>query len=85
MPNWSPPPTRAPSFPEELIHLHNIICRLVLFRPGEDSILVRLSETLREAAASGPSPALLDRLSHEFRRMVDLADALGLEGNLWHN
>ena len=85
MPNWSPPPTKAPSFPEELIHLHNIICRLVLFRPGADSILVRLSETLREAAASGPSPALLDRLSHEFRRMVDLADAFGLEGNLWHS
>ena len=65
--------------------MHNIICKLVLFRPEEDSILRKLSQALREVGDGAPTSALLDEISLQFRRMVDLADELSMEGNLWHN
>lgn len=65
--------------------MQNIICRLVLFRPAEDSILRQLANSLEGASTGNPSPALLDRISYQFRRMLELADNLSLEGNLWHN
>ena len=65
--------------------MHNIICKLVLFRPREDSILCRLSGALREAGGQAPSSALLDTVSQQFRRMVELGNELALAGNLWHN
>ncbi len=65
--------------------MQNMICRLVLFRPTEDSILRQLANGLEGAAGDNPSPALLDQISLQFRRMLELADTLSLEGNLWHN
>ena len=59
-----------------MIPLHNIICKLVLFRPREDSILCRLSGALREAGGQAPSSALLDTVSQQFRRMVELGNEL---------
>ena len=65
--------------------MHNIICKLVLFRPKEDSILCELSRVLQEAGGQAPSSQLLDTVSLQFRRMVELGNELSLEGNLWHN
>lgn len=62
--------------------MHSKICKLVLFRPEEDSILYQLADALD---ASDRSPALLDRLTLQLRRMVELADELSLTGDLWHN
>ena len=65
--------------------MHNTICKLVLFRPKADSILCALSRALQDAHAGAPSAALLDTVSLQFRRMVELGNELSLEGNLWHN
>ena len=65
--------------------MHNIICKLVLFRPKEDGILCELSRVLQEAGGQAPSSKLLDTVSLQFRRMVELGTELSLEGNLWHN
>ncbi|MBR6573997.1 MAG: ATP-binding protein [Clostridia bacterium] len=65
--------------------MHNIICKLVLFRPKEDSILCELSRVLQEAGGQAPSSRILDTVSLQFRRMVELGNELSLEGNLWHN
>ena len=62
--------------------MHSKICKLVLFRPEKDSILYQLADALD---ASDRSPALLDRLTLQLRRMVELADELSLTGDLWHN
>ena len=65
--------------------MHNTICKLVLFRPKADSILCALSRALQDVHAGAPSAALLDTVSLQFRRMVELGNELSLEGNLWHN
>lgn len=65
--------------------MHNLICKLVLFRPEEGSILREFSQTLYETEGAMPSAVLLDKVSLQFRRMVELADGLSLEGDLWHN
>ena len=65
--------------------MHNITCKLVLFRPKEDSILCELSRVLQEAGGQAPSSRILDTVSLQFRRMVELGNELSLEGNLWHN
>jgi len=62
--------------------MHNIICKLVLFRPKEDSILYQLAEAL---AAPSREPACLSKLTLQLRRMVELAEELNLSGDLWHN
>ena len=83
MPSWFLLPTRAQSFLKGLIGLYNQICKLVLFRPENGSILRELSTALCKSAT--PDADLLDTVSLQFRRMVDLADSLSLTGDLWHN
>ena len=65
--------------------MQNIICKLVLFRPAEDSILSNVAALFRQAPAGVVSSEIVDKACLQLRRMVDLADSLSLEGNLWHN
>ena len=65
--------------------MHNIICKLVLFRPAADSILTNVAALFRQAPAGGVSSDTVDNACLQLRRMIDLADSLSLEGNLWHN
>lgn len=58
------------------------ICKLVLFRPEQDSILNRLAEL---SHLMHRTPEALAQFTLQLRRMVDLAEELNLHGNLWHN
>lgn len=62
--------------------MHTKICKLVLFRPEQDSILSRLAEL---SQLIHPTPAALEQFTLQLCRMVDLAEELNLSGNLWHN
>lgn len=64
--------------------MYRSICKLVLFRPDRNSILAQLAGALEEAKKEAVPPCL-DKLTLQLRRMVDLADELGLQGDLWHN
>ena len=64
--------------------MYSTISKLILFRPDRNSILFCLADALRDPGQP-PSADLLDSISLQFRRMIDLADNLSLQGNLWHN
>ena len=62
--------------------MHTKICKLVLFRPEQDSILNCLAEL---SHLMHRTPEALAQFTLQLRRMVDLAEELNLHGNLWHN
>ena len=62
--------------------MQNKICKLVLFRPEQDSVLARLAEL---SHLMHRDPAALEQFTLQLRRMVDLTEELNLHGNLWHN
>ena len=56
--------------------MNRILPHLVLYRDrGEDSILVRLAEIVRDRKNGGAVEALLQRTNAQVKRLLDLATA----------
>lgn len=64
--------------------MNHILSRLILYSSlGEDSILVRLSEIVRDCEDGGDKEALIRRACAEIKRLLDLSTACGFDENLW--
>ena len=67
--------------------MHRLTDQLILYSdlPG-DSILMRLAEICRDAAAGGAEKsALIHRCHWEVKRLLDLSTTYAFDGNLWQN
>ncbi|MDE6454703.1 MAG: AAA family ATPase, partial [Dysosmobacter sp.] len=64
--------------------MNRILSRLILYSDlGEDSILVRLAEIVRDCEGGGDKEALLRRTCAQIKRILDLSTACGFDENLW--
>ena len=64
--------------------MNRILTHLVLYSDlGEDSILVRLAEIVRDCKNGGAVEALLQRTNAQVKRLLDLATACGFDEDLW--
>lgn len=64
--------------------MNRILSRLILYSDlGEDSILVRLAEIVRDCEGGGDKEALLRRTCAQIKRILDLSTVCGFDENLW--
>ena len=66
--------------------MYRDVARLLMYSDlGEDSILLRLSEILRDwARGSFDREELIRRIYREIKRLLELGTACGFDENLWH-
>ena len=66
--------------------MYRDVARLLMYSDlGEDSILLRLSEILRDWERGGfDRDQLIQRIYREIKRLLELGTACGFDENLWH-
>lgn len=64
--------------------MNRILPHLILYSSlGEDSILVRLAEIVRDAESGGAKDQLIQRTYAQVKRLLDLSTACGFDEDLW--
>jgi len=64
--------------------MNRILPHLILYSDlGEDSILVRLAEIVRDCKNGGAKDSLIQRTYAQVKRLLDLSTACGFDENLW--
>ena len=64
--------------------MNRILPHLILYSGlGEDSILVRLAEIIRDCKNGGAKEPLLQRTYAQVKRLLDLSTVCGFDENLW--
>ena len=64
--------------------MYREITHLLLYGDlGEDSILVRLADILRDWEAGGDRDTLVRRIYAQIKRILDLGTACGFDEDLW--
>ena len=64
--------------------MNRLLPHLILYSNlGEDSILVRLAEIIRDMKNGGATEGLLQRANRQVKRLLDLSTACGFDENLW--
>lgn len=64
--------------------MNRLLPQLILYSDlGEDSILVRLAEIIRDYKAGASAEELTGRINKQVKRLLDLSTVCGFDGNLW--
>ena len=64
--------------------MNRLLSHLILYSDlGEDSILIRLSNIVRDCKSGEAKGALLQRTNAEVKRILDLSTVCGFDENLW--
>ncbi len=64
--------------------MNRLLSHLILYSDlGQDSILVRLAEIIRDSRDGGAQEALMQRTYAQIKRILDLSTACGFDENLW--
>lgn len=64
--------------------MNRLLPQLILYSDlGEDSILVRLAEIIRDYKAGDSAEELTGRINKQVKRLLDISTVCGFDGNLW--